>query len=235
VLIEIWSDVACPFCYVGKRHLEAALADFDHRDEVEVRWRSFQLDPSAARSTPDDPPGTARLIAAKYGMPLEQAEAMNDRVTAMAAEAGLDFHLDAARQANTLDAHRLLHEAARHGAQDALKERLLRAYFTDGERVDDSTLLTRLAVEAGVPQEATERVLGSGEHADAVQADQSEAAALGATGVPFVVVDRRYGVAGAQPVQVFTRTLEQAWAERVPVVVPAVAAPGGEVCGPEGC
>ena len=237
MLIEIWSDVVCPWCYVGKRRLESALAAFEHADEVEIRWRSFQLDPTAPRSGADDPPGTAGRLSRKYGVDLEQAQAMNDRVSSMAAAEGLDFHLDRARGTNTADAHRLLHEAAAHGLQGALKERLLHAYFTEGERIDDRDVLTRLSIESGLEAATVSRVLESGEHGDAVRADQNEAHALGATGVPFTVVDRRYGVSGAQPVEVFTAALERAWANRAPVTVlsGAVAGADGEACGPDGC
>ena len=236
MLIEIWSDVVCPWCYVGKRRLESALATFEHAEEVEVRWRSFQLDPAAPRSRPDDAPGTAERLSRKYGVGIEQARAMNDRVTSLAAAEGLEFRLDHARGTNTLDAHRLLHEAAAHGLQDALKERLLRAYFTGGERIDDPEVLARVATEAGLDAETVTVVLSSDEHADAVRADQDEARALGATGVPFAVVDRRYGVSGAQPVEVFTAALERAWADRAPVtVLSGAVGAGGEACGPHGC
>ena len=237
MLVEIWSDVVCPWCYIGKRRLEGALSNFDHADEVRVSWRSFQLDPSAALSRPEDAPGTAERLAAKYGVDLAQARAMNARVTSVAAEEGLAFRLDSARGANTMDAHRLLHEAAAHGLQDSLKERLLRAYFTEGERVDDDETLLRLAKEARLDAATASAVLDGDAHTDAVYADQAEAAALGATGVPFVVVDRRYGVSGAQPVEVFVRALEKAWGERAPSIVQpdGVASGDGETCGPDGC
>lgn len=212
--VDIWSDVVCPWCYIGKRRLEAALSNFEHADEVRLTWRSFQLDPSAAPSIPDDAPGTAARLAAKYGVDLAQAQAMNARVTSVAAGDGLDFRLDSARSSNSLDAHRLLHEAAAHRLQAALKERLLRGYFTEGERIDDHDTLLRLATEAGLDGPRVTAVLDSDLHADAVRADQTEAAALGVTGVPFVVVDWRYGVSGAQPVEVFVSALEEAWASR---------------------
>lgn len=214
--LDIWSDVVCPFCYIGKRRVEAALLRFEHADEVRLTWHSFQLDPAAPRSGTNDPPGTARVLAAKYGVDIEQARAMNARVTSMAAGEGLDFRLDSARRGNTLDAHRLLHEAAAHGFQGALKERLLRAYFTEGERIDDRGTLLRLAADAGLDGEVAAAVLDGDRHADAVYADQAEAAALGATGVPFVVLEQRYGITGAQSVEVFLSALERAWAEREP-------------------
>lgn len=215
MLIEMWADVVCPWCYLGKRRLESALAGFDQADNVDVRWRSFQLDPAAPTSSPDDPAGTAGHLADKYGVDLTQAHAMNGRVTALAAEEGLPMRLDRARPANTLDAHRLIQEAARRGVQGAMAERLMRAYFAEGERVDEPGTLLRLSADAGLDEAAARAVLESELHADQVRADQAEAAALGATGVPFVVLDRRLGVSGAQPVEVFRTALSRAWAGRV--------------------
>ena len=221
MLIEIWSDVVCPWCYIGKRRLEQAVDAFPHRDDVEVRWRSFQLDPTAPVSSSDDAPGTAERLAVKYGVDLQQAHAMNARMSEVAAGEGLEYHLDQARGTSSLDAHRLLHEAAEHGLQDALKERLLKAYLSEGERIDDAAVLARLATEAGLDPDVVARVLGSDAHTGAVRGDQDEARVLGITGVPFVVVDRRYGVSGAQPVEVFATALERAWADSESADVPA--------------
>ena len=152
--VEIWSDIACPWCYVGKRRFEAARAAFEHRDEVEVTWRSFELDPGAPRERPGD---RAEHLAAKYGSSVEQARAMQENMTQVAAGEGLDFRFDIARDGTTFDAHRLLHLAAASGRQDALKERLMRAYLTEGELMSDAETLTRLAlawraVAEGAPQ-----------------------------------------------------------------------------------
>jgi predicted DsbA family dithiol-disulfide isomerase len=236
MLIEIWSDVVCPWCYIGKRRLEAALASFPHRDEVEIRWRSFQLDPSAAPSGPDEAPGVAKRLADKYGVSAVQAERMVARVTEAAAGEGLEFHQDQSRGRSTLDAHRVLHAAAAEGSelQDAVKERFLRAYFTEGQRIDDQQVLSRLAVEAGMDAERVAAVLSGDDFTQDVRADQAEAAALGASGVPFFVVDRRIGLSGAQPVEVFTQLLEQGWAERQPVSVLAGSS-DADACGPDGC
>ena len=238
MLIEIWSDVVCPWCLVGKRRLEAALAEFDHADDVTVRWRSFQLDPSAPVSDPDVPGDHAAHLGEKYGGGREAGLAMLDQMTQVAAQDGLEFRLDRATGRNTLDAHRLLHAAASaddgYALQGELKERLLQAYMRDGERIDDPSVLERLAVEAGLDADVVREVLSCDVYAGEVAADQAEAAAMGAHGVPFVVLDRRYGVSGAQPVDVFTRALEQAWADRSPVTVLA----GGDDaagCGPDGC
>ena len=205
VKVEIWSDVVCPWCYIGKRRFEAALRDFPH--PVEVTWKSFQLDP-AATSAPAG--GHVAHLAEKYGRTTEQAQQMVDSVTAAAAAEGLAYRLDIARSGNTFDAHRLLHLAKAQGVQDALKERLDRAYFTEGEAVDDAETLTRLAVEVGLEESQVTAVLGSDRYADDVRADVDEAHALGITGVPFFVIDRRYAVSGAQPAELLRQALVQA-------------------------
>jgi predicted DsbA family dithiol-disulfide isomerase len=241
VKVEIWSDVVCPWCYIGKRRFEAALAGFAHRDAVEVEWRSFELDPSTESVTAlGDGPGHAELIAAKYGMSLAQAEAAVTSVTQAAAGEGLDFHLDRSLRSNTFDAHRLVHLAATAGLQDAAKERFMRAYFSEGEPVGDRDALVRLAVGAGLDRDEVVRVLDGDDYADAVRADEAEARALGITGVPFFVVDRKYGVSGAQPADQLLAVLERAWSERSPLTLvgsAAVGTPEGadQACGPDGC
>jgi predicted DsbA family dithiol-disulfide isomerase len=208
VKVEIWSDVVCPWCYIGKRRFEAALRDFPH--PVEVTWKSFQLDP---RATSAPAGGHAEHLAEKYGRSLEQAQQMVDSVTAAAAAEGLAYRLDIARSGNTFDAHRLLHLAKAAGVQDALKERLDRAYFTEGEPVDDPATLARLAVEVGLEADEVADVLATDRYADDVRADIDEAHALGISGVPFFVLDRRYGVSGAQPAELLRQALEQAHTE----------------------
>ncbi|WP_461023976.1 DsbA family oxidoreductase [Thalassiella azotivora] len=240
MLIEIWSDVVCPWCYVGKRRLETALESFAHADEVEVRYRSFQLDPTATPSSDDDPPGVAAKLADKYGVGIREAEDMVARVEEVAAQDGIEMHQDRARGRSTLDAHRLLHAAADRGAavQADLKQRLLSAYFTDGQRIDDPVVLERLAVASGLDADEVRLVLDSDRYADAVREDQAQAAAFGARGVPFFVVDRRLGMSGAQPVEAFTQLLEQAWSSRTPVTVLAGAGTdtsSADACGPDGC
>src|ERR1044071_2591497 len=157
-IVEIWSDVVCPWCYLGKRRFENALSRFEHRDDVEVVWRSFELDPNAGPSS--DAPAAERL-AAKYGMSAEEAKANHDRLTALAAADGLEYHLDRTRGGNTFDAHRLIQLGKARGIQDAVKERLMRGYFTDGERVDDHETLVRLAAEAGLDADEARAVLAS--------------------------------------------------------------------------
>jgi predicted DsbA family dithiol-disulfide isomerase len=226
--VEIWSDIACPWCYVGKRRFEAALAAFEHRDDVTVTWRSFELDPEAPRERPVD---GATHLAEKYGTSRDEALAMQQRMTDVAAEEGLDFRFDVARGGNTFDAHRLLHLAAAHGMQDAMKERLMRAYLSEGEPIGDPATLERLAVEAGLPGDEVRDLLAGDRFAAEVREDETTAARFGIHAVPFFVVDRAIGASGAQPSEVFTELLRRGWEARRPI--PVVA--GGEACGPEGC
>jgi predicted DsbA family dithiol-disulfide isomerase len=208
--VEIWSDVVCPWCYLGKRRFERALADFGHRDQVEVVHRSFELDPSA-------PPGvttpTADMLAAKYAMSPEQAHQAQRQMEERAAADGLTFHLSGLRSGNTRDAHRLLQLAKETGQQDEMMERLQRAYFTDGESIFDHESLARLAAEAGLDPGDVSDVLASGRYTDHVETDEKMAQAIGATGVPLFVIDRKYGISGAQPPETITAVLDRAWTE----------------------
>lgn len=220
--VEVFSDVVCPWCYIGKRRMEQALGRFAHADDVTVTYRSFQLDPS----TPKDVTGTlTERLADKYGVPLAQAEAMNQRVSGVASTVGLGFRLDQAHPANTFDAHRLLHFAAEHGRQAELKERLMRAYFIDGLDVGDPDTLASLAAEVGLDGDAARAVLGGDDYTDAVTEDLSLARAFGIGAVPFFVIDRRYGVSGAQESDVLLQALETAWAEANPLTMVS-AGPG---------
>ena len=227
--IEIWSDVVCPWCYIGKRRLEKALDDFPHADDVEIVYRSFQLDPSA----PVVPTETvAASLGRKYGGGPEAGRAMIDRVEAVAAEEGLLFRHHQALRVNTVDAHRLLHLALAEGKQAELKEALLSAYFIETENVADHDTLVRIATGVGLDEARVREVLQSKEYADEVEADIRQAAAFGATGVPFFVIDRKYGISGAQPAEVFSQTLERAWSEAHPVLD---VVGGADACGPDGC
>ena len=231
--IEIWSDVVCPWCYIGKRRLETALAGFEHRDEVEIVWRSFQLDP-AAPLVPEQT--VAESLGQKYGGGPEAGRQMVERVEAVAAEEGLLFRLGEAQRVNTVDAHRLLHLAHAQGGpalQSLLKEELLAAYFLRAENVADHDLLRRTAEKVGLDGGSVDRVLTTDAYADAVEADIREAAALGATGVPFFVVDRAYGISGAQPAEAFTQVLERSWAETHPTL--QHVGHSDDACGPDGC
>lgn len=227
--VEIWSDVVCPFCYIGKRQFERALARFAHADEVEVVWRSFELDPGA----PAERAGSQiDHLAAKYGMSRADAQAAQDRVQASAARVDLALDFDRARPGNTFTAHRLVHLAAAHDRQEAMEERLFSAYFTEGRAIGDPAVLAPLAVEVGLPTDDVARVLASDTYADAVRADEDDARSLGISGVPFFVVDRAYGVSGAQGEETLLEVLERAWAETTP---PAVVADGdAEVAGSGG-
>jgi predicted DsbA family dithiol-disulfide isomerase len=203
--IEIWSDVVCPWCYIGKRRLERALGEFEHADEVEVTWRSFQLNPDApAKAVP-----TLEYLTQRFG---PQAQAMTARVAEIGKGEGLTLDSASALTVNTLEAHRLLHLAAGLGIGDAAKERLLRAHFSEGADLSDHETLTKLMVEAGADEARVREVLAGTEYADAVQADIDMARRLGANGVPFFVIDRKYGISGAQAAETFLHALRTAYA-----------------------
>jgi predicted DsbA family dithiol-disulfide isomerase len=235
--VEIWSDVVCPWCYLGKRRFEKALASFEHNSDVELRWRSFELDPGAPPVRTGDP---VQRLADKYGMSRAEADAANDRLTGLAAAEGLEYHLDKLRSGNTFDAHRLLHLAADKGVQDDVKERFLRAHFTELEPVGDHPALARVAVDAGLPADDVNDVLATDRYAAAVRADEDQAAAYGITGVPFFVLDGKFGVSGAQSSDVLLQALRQAWAAANPLTMldggrgDAVADQGG-ACDGDSC
>jgi predicted DsbA family dithiol-disulfide isomerase len=210
MLVDIWSDVVCPWCYLGKRRLEAALARFPHRDAVQVHWHSFELDPQSGPSS--DVPSAERL-AAKYGMSVEDARARHAQLEELAAAEGLEYHLDRTRGGNSFDAHRLHQLAIDRGLSDAVMERLMRAYFTEGEAIDDREVLLRLVAEAGLDPEEARAVLESDRYAEDVRADEGTAARIGIRGVPFFVLGRRFGVSGAQAPDIMLQALEKAWEE----------------------
>ena len=216
--VEIWSDVVCPWCYVGKRRFESALARFAHGSSVEVVWRSFELDPEAPRRRP----GTAaEHLARKYGLSAEQVTASWERLTELAADEGLEYHLERTAGGNSFAAHRLIHLGAAHGLQDAVKERLLRAYFTDGEAIGEPEALQRLGVESGLDADEVAELLAGDRFAADVREDERRARLLGINGVPFFAIDGRYGVSGAQPAELLLSALEQAWADRAAVELAA--------------
>ena len=206
--IEVWSDLVCPWCYIGKRRLERALEAFAHRDDVTVVHRSFQLDPSSPR-------GQTRsrrdMLKSKFRLTDAQVDDMDVRMQRLAADDGLDYQLEGTVTGNTFDAHRVLQLAAERGVQGAVLERLYRAYFTEHRSLFDRDSLVGLAAEAGLDPDDTRRVLDAETYADRVAADLELARRLGATGVPFFVIDSRYGISGAQPVDVFADVLAQAW------------------------
>jgi predicted DsbA family dithiol-disulfide isomerase len=230
--VEIWSDVVCPWCYIGKRNFEAALAEFEHADDVEVVWRSYELDPAAPPVREGD---YASRLADKYGVPAGEAKAMVARMTATAAKSGLDFRFDRVQPGNTFHAHRLIHLGAAHGIQDAVKERLLAGYLTEGERIGKRDALERLAVDAGLDAADAAEVLDGDTFGEEVRADEAQAAAFGISAVPFFVIDRTYGIPGAQPPDVLLAALRKAWDDThtSALVLPAGAdAPGceGDAC-----
>jgi len=232
--MEIWSDVVCPWCYIGKRRLEKALARFAHADEVDVVWRSFELDPSAPTAGHVD---LLDRLATKYRVSRAEAAAMNERVSGVAAGEDLAFRLDLARPGRTFDAHRLLHLAADRGRQDAVKEGLLAAYLLHGQAIADRAVLAEVGVAAGLDPAEVDAVLAGDAYAAAVRADEAEGHELGVTGVPFFVVDRRLAVSGAQSSDALLDVLQRAWDGRPPVQVVAgvVDDTAVDACGPDGC
>jgi predicted DsbA family dithiol-disulfide isomerase len=214
--VNIWSDIACPWCYIGKRRLEAAVESFEHADELQIRWHSFELDPQAP---PEREGEYATNLARKYGTTREKALAGLAGMTQAAAGDGLEFHFERARSGNTFDGHRLTHLAQAHGCQDAMKERLMRAYLTEGELISDHATLRRLALEVSLPEGPVDELLAGEGYAEEVRADEYTASRLGITAVPFFVVDRSFGAAGAQSPEYLLELLRHAWEAQAPVAV----------------
>jgi predicted DsbA family dithiol-disulfide isomerase len=206
--VEIWSDIVCPFCYIGKRHFEQARAQFPH--PVSVTWRSFELQKDAAKKQDID---LATRLSQKYGKSLEWAKAMNQQVTEKAARVGVTFDLERAVPTNSFDGHRLIHLAKTFGLQDEAKERLLSAYFTEGKDISDHQTLQDLGLAIGLKGEDVRAMLGTDRYAAEVRADEQLAAEIEISGVPFFVINERYAISGAQPVELFVETLHKAWAE----------------------
>ena len=206
--IEIWSDFACPFCYMGKRRLELALEQFANRSEVRIVYRSFELDPNAPRDVAID---VYDMLSSKYGVSRSQAIAMNRQVAEQGKELGLIYRFDTMILTNTFDAHRLTHWAAVCGKQAEMAERLFRAHFTDSLHIGRHETLIALAEEAGLDRAAAEEMLKGAAFAEEVRNDEREAARFGIRGVPFFLIDRKYAVSGAQPVDVFLEALRKGW------------------------
>ncbi|WP_456826420.1 DsbA family oxidoreductase [Cellulomonas sp. P5_E12] len=233
--VEVWSDIACPWCYIGKRRFTTALADFPHRDHVEVTWRSYELSPS----TPVGP-GRPEMdaLAEHKGIPIDRVKQMFAQVTAVAAGEDLAYDFDRALAVNTFAAHRLVHLARETGGAELAErtlEALFSAHFEHGADLGDDETLVRLVTGAGLDADAVRTALDGGAHADAVRADEDEARALGVTGVPFFVVDRRVAVSGAQPAEVFTQLLEAGWREANPLQTLATADPDAAACVDASC
>ena len=241
VTVEIWSDVVCPWCAIGAQRLEAALERLEEtrRAEIEVRWRSFELDPHAPADRLDGR-SYETMLAAKYRTSIDQAHAMVDRMVAAGAEAGIEFRFDIARPGNTFDAHRLLHHAHGVGLQGELKSRFLRAYHSEGEAIGEHDTLTRLAVETGLDADAVRETLAGDVFAEDVRADEAQAREYGIGGVPFFVLDGRLGISGAQPAETLVLGLEKVFAARADTPTAEATAAGtshehDDTCGPDGC
>lgn len=206
--VDVWSDVACPWCWVGKRHLEAAIAKFEH--PVTVTWRAFELDPNAPPS-PDEAVDYAERIARKYGTPRDQAQQMIDRIVETGAQSDIPFRFDRIKPGNTFDAHRLLHAAETESVQNELKERLFDAYLHRGEAISQKEVLLQVAEDAGLDRESARAVLESDAHANEVRAEENRAHQIGVGGVPFFVLDNRYALSGAQPAELILEAMQKAW------------------------
>lgn len=209
--IEIWSDIMCPFCYIGKRHLEAALKQFDNADDVNIIWHSFQLDPELPK--PSSSLSVYEYLADRKGMSLEQSKAMHGNVLKMAEAAGLHYNFDRAVVANSFDAHRLIQLAKTKGKGDEVEERLFKAYFMEGKDLCDNDTLVSIGKEVGLEESDLLDLVNSDAFSDEVKRDIWEARQIGVQGVPFFVFDRRYAISGAQPVESFVKTLEKVWEE----------------------
>ena len=228
--VEIWSDVMCPFCYIGKRRFEQALARFDHKDSIEVIWKSYQLNPDMVT---DPGKNINQYLAEVKGWTEERAREMNNYVTEMAAGAGLTYHLDKAIVANSFDAHRLSHMARVKGVQDAAEEQIFAAYFTEGRNTADHETLADIAASAGLDRSEATSMLQSDAYATDVEQDIYEAQQIGVRGVPFFVIDRKYAISGAQESTTFLQALTKAWSESDESK--HMEQTNGAVCGPDGC
>ena len=229
--VSVWSDIACPWCYVGKRRFEAALAGFEHAADVEVTWKSFELDPSAPRVRPAE--NYAQRLAAKYGQTRAQAQARIDQLVEIARSEGITMDFTRIQPGNTFDAHRLLHLARAHGLQTQLKERLLRAYLSEGRAIGEHETLLSAAQDVGLDVDAAQALLATDQYATEVRRDEEEARQLGISGVPCFVLAQRYAVEGAQPAAHMRQALERAYAE-LPTLT-SLSVDEGAVCGPDGC
>ncbi len=229
--IDIWSDIACPWCYIGKRRLERALADYPHRDEVGVTWHSYQLDPGL----PEHYDGTeVEYLSSRKGMPTEQVQQMFAHVAEQAAGEGLAYDFDSLVVANSARAHELLHLAKERGLGDEAKEALLSGHFEHAADIGDVDTLVRIGTSVGLDEGEIRSALADGRYQAAVASDIDMARQIGVTGVPFVVVDMKYAVSGAQPPEVFREVLDKAWGERTPALQ-VVDGGDADACGPDGC
>lgn len=230
--VEIWSDIACPWCYIAKHRFDDALSGFEHRDQVEVIWRSYQLDPDAPRVTNKN---LNESLSEKHGLSREQAVTMNDQMRQLGGQEGLIYDFARARYGNSFDAHRLIHFARTRGVQSEMEERLFKAYFSEGKALGDIDTLVALAGDVGVHAYEARAALTGDAFADQVRADTQAARRLGIRGVPFFVIDEKHGISGAQKPQTFRDALEQAWSESHPLVGIAGAAVDAGYCEGDAC
>lgn len=228
--VEIWSDIACPFCYLGKRRFEEALDQFSGKSHVEIVYRSFELDPQAPVDSEID---TYGMLSKKYGMTREQAKASTAQIAMQGPPLGISYDFDKSVLTNTFDAHRLTHLANRHGKMGAMLDRLYKAYFSDGEHVGKRDTLLRLAEDVGLDAEETAAMLDGDAYAEQVRNDEREAASLGIRAVPYFVINRKYGISGAQPIETFLKALEQVQSEEQPLV--SLGDNDGGACDDGGC
>jgi predicted DsbA family dithiol-disulfide isomerase len=228
--IDIWSDIACPWCYVGKRHLEQALGQFQHAGAVEVVWHAFELNPSAQRESHEGP--YAERLAKKYGMSVKEAQGRIQHLVDVGRADGLELDFERIRPGNTFNAHRVVHYAREVGLQDAVKERFLRGYLSEGEPIGEPEAVLRLATDAGLDADRVSAILSSDTYAREVRTDEAEAQRLGIHGVPFFVIGGRYALSGAQPAALIGGALTQAWEE---LAAAPVEFAEGAACGPDGC
>ncbi|MBC7695441.1 MAG: DsbA family oxidoreductase [Burkholderiales bacterium] len=210
--VEIWSDVMCPFCYIGKRKFEKALEQFPHKKYINIIWKSFQLDPD---SVTDPNLNTIDHLAKRKGWSKQQAQETTAHVTDIAKQVGLEFNFDKAVVANSFDAHRLSHLAKKYNKQNDLEEQLFKAYFTDGKNTADHKILTKIGMESGIEEQEIVNVLKSDQYAAEVHEDIVQAQKIGVQGVPFFVLDRKYAVSGAQEPEAFLETLIKAYEEHI--------------------
>lgn len=231
--VEIWSDVMCPFCYIGKRKFENALAKFPHKENIHIIWKSFQLDPT----TVTDPSlNTIDNLAEKKGWSKQQAQETTAQVTSIAKQVGLDFHFEKAVVANSFDAHRLSHLAKKYSKQNDLEEKLFLAYFTEGKNTADHSTLLQIGKDLGIPEQEITAVLNSDTYTNEVEQDIIEAQQIGVRGVPFFVLDRKYAVSGAQESETFLGALTKAYEEHTNGIIEPIATNNSSCgCGPEGC
>lgn len=208
--IEIWSDVMCPFCYIGKRRFEVAMAQFGKGQDIEIEWKSFLLNPEMQT---DPSKNIHQFLSEHKGISVEEAKSMNDQVAHMAANSGLTFDFDKAIPANSFNAHRFLHYTKIYGKQNEAEELLFKAYFTEGKNIDDANTLTEMAITLGLETEELAKDMSSDAFFQDVVMDVQEAREIGVRGVPFFVFDRKYAVSGAQEIEVFTQTLEKSFEE----------------------